>query len=184
MLARAGVTTRAWIEPTGDSNEERLALTETACAGVPEFCTWQQVRLPAEEGTGQVGPQHGALIAVSACAVAQPKPAYSASASTSSATIPFFTKSKLTLWGDAGNSSVRTNLDHGHSGEIGAVVCCRSGATVTLAGHRVHLLSFRSMVLEPFCAVEAGRCCRPSEKMEKIGPRSTSWIRRYIPVVG
>jgi hypothetical protein len=93
----AGITTADWIEPASACREGMLGLPETTSAAAPESCTWQHARSLAEEGTGQLAPQQGALIATAACAVPQPKPPCRASTSANSAMIAFLTKSKLIL---------------------------------------------------------------------------------------
>jgi len=91
LVAKEMATTIGRIKLAKDSREGRVGFAETASAAEPEFCTWQQARSPAEKGTGQFGPQQGALIATSACATALPKPACSASTNASKAMIPFRT---------------------------------------------------------------------------------------------
>jgi hypothetical protein len=70
-----------------------VGFAETASAAEHEFCTWQHARSPGEKGTGQFGPQQGALIAAPAGATPRPKPACSASTNASKAIIPFRTLS-------------------------------------------------------------------------------------------
>ena len=91
----AGITTCAWIKLPSGCRAGTPGLAETASAGAPEFRIWQQTRSPAEQGTGHFTPQQGALIATSACAIPQAKPAWSATRSASNAIIPVFTEITL-----------------------------------------------------------------------------------------
>src|ERR1700739_391438 len=91
----AGIITNERYKLASGSRGGTLGLAETASAAAPEFCTWQQARSPAEDGTGQFAPQQGALITTPACATPQPKPAWSATKSASIANIPRFTRIKL-----------------------------------------------------------------------------------------
>jgi hypothetical protein len=103
-----GNTTDGWIEPARGCNEGVLDGPETASAAASEFCTWQHVRSPAEEETGQFAPQQGASIAATpACAIPQPRPACSPSTSAIKARSPFFTKIKLILCRTPGNILAR-----------------------------------------------------------------------------
>jgi hypothetical protein len=72
-------------------------LPEIASAAAPGSCTWQHVRSPADEGTGQFAPQQGALSTIAACTIPHPTLACSASTSANKARIPFFTKITLAL---------------------------------------------------------------------------------------
>src|SRR5579863_8605438 len=64
-LAKEMATPRR-IEPAKHSREGRPGFAEIASAEEPEVCTWQQAPPPAGKGTGQFGPQQGALIAAPA----------------------------------------------------------------------------------------------------------------------